>query len=86
MFSRGMKYDYYECLSRSDSNKNIYDVEYGHGILKRRNYYPLIEITNGNLSCQNEMYSMNSICENDKDNKPCTLPGSTNTIDDLNPM
>ena len=69
-------------VSRTDPNKNIFVKQYYHNTIKRRNYYPLLELKNGTLSCQNETYFLDDLCYANEINRPCTLPG-THEIDDL---
>ena len=75
------------CLSRRDSDKDIFDsgTQKKPKTKRRWNFYSLIDIKGGNLTCQNEdeTYSIDELCHQfTEDNQKCTLDGTTV---DLNP-
>ena len=70
------------CISRRDKNKNLFSMQ--NNIKRRRwNLYPLIAFEKGMLVCANESYPLEDLClyEYNAKSQPCTLLGTTETVD-----
>lgn len=73
------------CLSRNDPNKDIFKKVKKTQKKKRRNFYNLVDIKDGTLSCQNKTFKIQNICVNDapRNSKICTLKNTNNEVVEL---
>ena len=79
-----MTVDSLTCLSRGDPNKDIFNGMKKLQKKKRHNFYNMVEIRNGRLICQNESYSLDDVCRDNRKDRKCTLKNTNNEVVDLN--
>ena len=76
------------CLSRNDSNKDIFKKFRKPQKKKRRNFYSMVDIDlkKRMLMCKNENYSLENVCvfENRSQSRLCTLKKTNNEVVELN--
>ena len=75
-----LELDKFTCISRKDSNKDIFKQRKEINQNKRRNFNILLDVKDGKLMCMNETFSIESLCHM-RFNSKCMLPGTNDLID-----
>ena len=75
------------CLSRHDSDKDIFNKVKKSHINKRWNLYKMvnIDLKKRMLECQKESYPLDTLCNYYDMSTPCTLKNTNNEIVELDP-
>ena len=84
----GLSLDAMTCLSRNDSNKDIFQKVNKPQKNKRRNFFNMVDIDvkKRMLVCQDESYSLDDVCVFGSwdESKKCTLRNTNKEVAELN--